>query len=286
MVEPDDVFLLASVSKMFVYAAMTTLLETGKLDTSTLVYPMLGYHPVDARANNITVQHLLDHTAGYDREKTNDVAFSFRAVALSLFNGTRPATLRDIIEYQVAQPLDFTPGTDEAYSNYGTMLLSYLVTNVTGMPYLEYLREYVLDGLDVRLYETAAEKHANDRIAQESRLTGKGPTAPWKTRLVPGPHGGDGAIKEECMGAFSLSASASTIARFIGRHAVNGTGGRAAFHWRAGGMPGASTFASSHHADIDWALNLNTWIDLTLDGWHKLITVKMLQVINDHPLVD
>lgn len=60
-----------------------------------------------------------------------------------------------MIEYQVLQTLDFDPGTDYPYSNYGIMLLSYLVTNVTGMPYLEYLKEHVLDDLYVQLYETA-----------------------------------------------------------------------------------------------------------------------------------
>ncbi|KAG8166621.1 hypothetical protein KVR01_002310 [Diaporthe batatas] len=198
---------------------------------------------------------------------TKDVAFEFRHVALTLFNGTRPATLRDIIEYQVAQPLDFTPGTDVVYSNYGTMLMSYLVTNVTGLPYLDYLKEHVLDGLDVRLYETAAETHADDRIAQESV-----------------PHGGDGAIKEECMGAFSLSASASTIARFIGRHAVDGTGGRATSRTRSGGVPGAGTWASSLRADMDWALNLNT-NEVLSEDWTDLIHVKLPQVLDDHPLV-
>lgn len=60
----------------------------------------LGYYPAEPRANNITVEHLLSHTAGYDWEKTNDVEFSFRNVAQSVFNGMRPATLRGIIEYQ------------------------------------------------------------------------------------------------------------------------------------------------------------------------------------------
>lgn len=52
----------------------------------------------------------------------------------------------------------------------------------------------------------------------------KDPTAPWTTRLVPSPHGGDGSIKEECMVAVSLSASARTSASFIGRYSVDGIG--------------------------------------------------------------
>ena len=63
------------------------------------------------------------------------------------------------------------------------------------------------------------EKHANDRVVQESNFTGYDPTGPESTHLVPIPHRGDGSIKEEFTGAFSLAASASTIVRFIGKHA-------------------------------------------------------------------
>lgn len=284
VVQPDDVFLLASVSKMFAYAAINSLVEAGDIDFSTPVYPLLGYQPADARAGNITVDHLLGHTAGYNRDRSGDVAFMFRDVALSLFNGTRAATLRDIIEYQVTRPLDFEPGTDYSYSNYGIMLLSYIVTNVTGTPYLEYLQEHVLDGLDVQLYETAAEKHANDRIVQESRFTGHDPTAPGTTHLVPSPHGGDGAVKEECTGAFSLAASAGTVARFIGRHAVLGTGGRAMYAERDGSLAGARTFASSSQPEVDWALNLNTRELASGAEFDELRFVGLPRVFTDHPI--
>ncbi|GKT47845.1 protein flp [Colletotrichum spaethianum] len=257
VVEPDDVFLLASVSKIFVYAAVTNLIESGKLNYSTTVYPLLGFKPADTRANDITVNHLLTHTSGYSREQSGDPAFLFREIAFNLFNGTRAATLRDVIEYQLARPLDSAPGSEYSYSNYGTMLLSYIVSNLTATPYLSYLQENVFGDHDVRLYETAASKHAVDRIIQESKYTGYDPTEPQAYHQVPGPFGGDGAIKEECMGAFSFAASAATVARFIGTHAVYGTGGRALYAERDGTLVGARTFAASR-SDVDWALTINT----------------------------
>lgn len=45
--------------------------------------------------------------------------------------------------------MDFDPGTNTSYSDYSIMLLSYLVTNISGMPYLKYLKEHVLNGLYV-----------------------------------------------------------------------------------------------------------------------------------------
>jgi hypothetical protein len=139
VVKPDDKFLLASVSKAFTYAATHHLISTGLLNLTTHVYPLLGYNtPADQRSLDITVQHLLDHTAGFDRSMSPDIGFIFTSVAQSL-NQETPAKLRQVIEYTAARPLDFTPGDRYAYSNYGTMLLSYIITNLTSETYLQAL---------------------------------------------------------------------------------------------------------------------------------------------------
>lgn len=218
VVKPDDRFLLASVSKMFVYAAIYNLVEAGRLNYSTPVYSLLGYTPTDARAENITIQHLLDHAGGYDRDQSGDPSFMFRDIAIAQSNGTRPADTRDFIEYMIKKTLDFTPGEGYSYSNYGNTLLGYVVTNITNTPYMDFLKKNILNGLDVQLYKTAADAHANDRIIQESKYTGFDPVHPLSEKKVPGPFGGDGAIKEANIAAFSLAASANTIARFIGTH--------------------------------------------------------------------
>lgn len=220
IVRADDIFLMASVSKMFLYATITWLVDHGKLSYSTKVYDLLGYKSTaDDRANKITVQHLLDHKGGYDRKHAGDIAFQFAEVALSLpTGGTKPATVQDVIEYVLDRKLDFMPGERSAYSNYGTLLLGYVVSNVTEMPYMDFLKENIFGDLDVRLYETAASKHKDDRIIQESSLIGLDPTRPRSRHMVPAVNGGDGAIKEECAAAFSLAASASTLAKFVGSH--------------------------------------------------------------------
>ncbi|KAK7419187.1 hypothetical protein QQZ08_010954 [Neonectria magnoliae] len=284
VVKPDDIFLLASVSKMFVHAAIFNLVEAGRLNYSTPVYPLLGYKPEDNRADNITIQHLLDHRGGYDRSVSGDPGLMFLNIAFAQSNGTRPASLRDVIEYMVARPLDFAPGDNYAYSNYGSMLLSYVVANVTNTPYLKFLQKNILNGLDVQLYQTSAKKHANDRIVQESKYTGYDPVQPKSYKLVSAPHGGDGAIKEECMGAFSLAASASSIARFIGHNSVYGTGGRAWGSSRDGTSAGARTFAESRGGGFDWALNLNTREYISETEYDDLRFWKMPFVFEDFPL--
>ncbi|SPJ85707.1 uncharacterized protein FTOL_11489 [Fusarium torulosum] len=257
-VRADDIFLIASVSKMFLYAAITWLVNHGKLSYSTKVYDLLGYKSTaDDRANQITVQHLLDHKGGYDRKHAGDVTFQFAEVALSLpTGGTNPATVRDIIEYMLDRKLDFTPGERVAYSNYGTLLLGYVVSNVTEMPYMDFLKENIFGDLDVRLYETAASKHKDDRIVQESSMIGLDPRRPRSRHMVPAVNGGDGAIKEECAAAFSLAASASTLAKFVGNHSAIGLGKRDQT-FRRGTMEGARAHVQSR-GNLDWAVVFNT----------------------------
>ncbi|KAM0555061.1 hypothetical protein ACHAPJ_006410 [Fusarium lateritium] len=274
VVTPDDKFLLGSVSKMFTHAAIQWLVDRDKLNFTDYVYPLLGYEPADRRAKSITIQHLLDHTAGYDRSMSDDIAFGFRKVArLGPTNGKKPATLRDIIEYMVRRPLDFTPGERRAYSNYGTMLLGYVVANVTNKLYLKFLEEEILEGEDVKLYETDTSKQKNGRIIQESIGIGLDPVNPLSDAHVPGAHGGDGAIKEESAAALSLAASASTLVKFVTRHAASGTGGRSE-SWREGDVQGARVHVESRR-DFDWAVTLNTRDFVTRKDYRYLVDVTI-----------
>ncbi|KAH7133086.1 beta-lactamase/transpeptidase-like protein [Dactylonectria estremocensis] len=279
VVKPDDIFLLASLSKMFVHAAIYNLIEAGSLNYSTQVYPLLGYTPVDARADNITIRHLLEHTGGYDRDQSGDPTLRFRDIAIEQSNGTRAADVRDLIEYMVARPLDFTPGEGYGYSNYGSTLLGYIASNVTNTPYLEFLKKKILNGLNVQLYRTAAETHAKDRIVQESKYTGLDPVHPLSSEQVPGPHGGDGAIKEATLGAFSLAASASTIAKFIGSHAVWGEGGRSQGS-RDGSLVGARAYSESR-STLDWAVTLNTREYGDEQEFNDLVYYQMPSFVDD-----
>ncbi|KAL0936966.1 beta-lactamase [Colletotrichum truncatum] len=258
IVQPDDVFLMASISKMFAHAAAYNLIQAGKLDYSTRVLPLLGYNqPKDPRALDITINHLLTHSTGSDRDISGDTGFLFRNASELLYNGERPANLRDMIEYQLTKELDFNPGERFSYTNYGFMLLSYVVSNITEKPYFEFLKENIFGGLDIRVYETDAKKHVGDRITQDTQLTGLSGLNPKSSQNVSMVFGGDGAIKEECDGTFSLAASASSIAKFIGSHAVWGTGGRAVGK-RQGTLPGARAFVASEPNGIDWVVITNT----------------------------
>lgn len=217
--QPNDRFPLASVSKMFTHASINKLVNEGVINSWDKVYSTLGYTDyADPRAGDITVRHLLDYMGGDDRTMSGDVAFQFYDIGLHLPNNSSAATLRDAIEYKLQKQLDHDPGTTYAYSNYDVMLLQYLLTNVTGTPYLEYIKDNILEGLDVQLYATDAGSHAHDNVVAETLYIGPDARYPHKDVRVSEAYGGDGSIKEETTGTFGLSASAGTLAEFIGTH--------------------------------------------------------------------
>lgn len=270
IVEPSDKFLLGSVSKAFTYAAVDHLASTGVVNLTDYIYPLLGYtKPADPRSLNITIQHLLDHTGGFDRGKSPDIGFIFTTVAQSL-NQSTPATLRQLIEYVLAKPLDFEPGTNSVYSNYGTLLLGYLIANKTGETYMSYLEKNILKDLNVEMYTTPAEDHINDRVVQETKTASISALTPLSKKRAPGVHGGDGAVKEAAVSSFALKASADTVSRFIGKHAVYGLGPRRLFEYRDGTVAGARALAYSM-AKLDWAITLNTREYLDEQAWNTLV---------------
>jgi CubicO group peptidase (beta-lactamase class C family) len=273
----SDVFLLGGVSKMFLYAAVKWCVDQLMVTYDTPVYKLLGYRRAfDKRIEDITIQHLLDHTAGYDRDESGEAAFDFGKVGLQLpHNGTEPATLHDLIKYKLNRKLDYSPGERMVHSHYGSLLLGAVVANLTEMPYVDFLKKHILDGLDVSVFETASEAHIKDKVVQEGLQIGIDARYPAKQEYVAGVYGGDGAVKEECAAAFSLRSSASSLVKFAGHHckypsplvrhktklthvctAVARLGKRRD-GYRRGGIEGGYAYVESH-GDFDFALVFNT----------------------------
>ncbi len=272
----SDRFLLASCSKMFLAAAVQSLYDAGKLKPTTLVYPLLGFsRPADPRSDKITMQQLLDHTAGYDDSPTGsgfDPTYSMRTIALAL-GLAQPVTKLEIAKYMYGRPLDFTPGAKSQYSNYGYLLAGAVVERVTGTPYFTYVRQTLLQPADitqVRVLSTRPAGRTDDEAIAEDQGMGESPLDLTSSLLVPSVYGGDGEINEVGAPNDGTGASAMAMVQFIHHHAVWGNGPRVPGA-RAGSTPGASSWAQSRADDVDWAYVINTrdWppgTTQTLDG--------------------
>ena len=97
----------------------------------------------DPRLGEITIRHLLQHTAGWDRDKSGDPMFQSRKIARALGIASPPAPA-DVIREVLGRPLDDPPGTRYVYSNFGYCLLGRIIEKLSGQPYERLVQERVL----------------------------------------------------------------------------------------------------------------------------------------------
>jgi CubicO group peptidase (beta-lactamase class C family) len=266
--QPSDRFLLASCSKMFLEAAVQSLYDAKKLTPDTKVYPLLGFsHPLDPRSDNITVQEVIDHKAGYNDDPVSkggsgyDPTYNMRQIALDL-GFSHPVTKLDIARYMYTKRmLDLDPGTVYHYSNYCFLLAGAVVEHLTNMPYFDYVKTMVLQpaGItEVEVFPTLASKRTNQQAIAEDEGLGQNPLDLSSSLLIPAVYGGDGEINEVGDPNDGTAASAHALSQFIHLHAVWGNGPRAAGAARSGSTPGASSLAASRGDGVDWAYVINT----------------------------
>ena len=150
-VEPTSLFRLASLSKTITAVTVLQLVQEGRLKLDDKVLPLLGEigpradRIADSRVHDITVRHLLQHSGGFDRDRSGDAVFLPGAAAAARRQGGSlppdcPTVLRDTLE----RKLDFAPGEVFAYSNVGYCILGRVVERVPGTPYETHVREHVL----------------------------------------------------------------------------------------------------------------------------------------------
>jgi len=148
-VQSDSLFRIASLTKAFTATGALLLVEQGKLNLDTPAFALIPQFtapqgaPVDARLSSITVRQLLQHTGGWDRDKSGDPMFESPQISAAM--STRPpASCPTTIRYMMGQPLDFDPGTQYAYSNFGYCVLGRIIEQASGQTYAEFIRSQVL----------------------------------------------------------------------------------------------------------------------------------------------
>ena len=86
---------------------------------------------VDPRLASITVRHLLNHTGGWNRNTAAnpDGGFGFDPTvnwtvrAATDMRTSAPATAETVMRWMIGKPLQFEPGTQYQYSNFGYTVL-------------------------------------------------------------------------------------------------------------------------------------------------------------------
>ena len=143
----DSRFRIASCSKPITAAAVLRLIEQGKLALDEAVLPKLNMKPLDklgdSRWNKITVRHLLQHTGGWRKSASGDAMFKSPQICAET-GIEAPADAKTTVRWMLSRPLDFEPGSDYSYCNFGYCLLGRLIESVTGSGYGNAVNRLVL----------------------------------------------------------------------------------------------------------------------------------------------
>jgi len=211
----ETLFSIASISKTITATAVLHLVDRRKLSLDDPVFSLLGKpHPlgrptIDPRVEKITVRQLLLHAGGWNPKYHSDVLRQTQKIARAAAEKL-PVSANAVLRYGLSQPLDFAPGAESHFSNFGDFLAKLAIETTARQPYESYVRQEVFRPMgisDVRM-EMLAPAYA----AREAHRYGSG------GRELPG---GRGPIAAP---AGNWLASVVDLARFL--TAVSGTRGK------------------------------------------------------------
>lgn len=202
-VNPDKtIFRLASISKLFTATAVMQLVEEGKMDLNEDINKYLTRFQIEYRSDRpITVADLLRHTDGFDVQW-----FIGRFARTQSELKPLGQFLVERLPKQVEQP-----GSLYLYSDVGMTLAGYLVEEVSGSPFSQYVEERILKPLDMRssTFQQPLPSELKDNLAVGFYKDGN------NVRSTP-------FLYFNSSPAGALSSTASDIAHFMIAHLQNG----------------------------------------------------------------
>ncbi|MCL2386414.1 MAG: beta-lactamase family protein [Defluviitaleaceae bacterium] len=166
------VFEYGSIAKLFVYTSVMQLVEQGRIDLDAGVQNYLPedlYHAFNFE-KPFTVRDLLNHSAGFGE-------FLFY-LFVDAENVETEITLREgLLMSQPAQI--FEPSTASSYSNFGSALLAYIVSYVSGQDFTSFEHANILDpiGMENTMNQPDWFRSLSDNTFVESKARGHLPIA-------------------------------------------------------------------------------------------------------------
>lgn len=275
-VQQASLFRIASVTMPITSVTVFSLIEQGKLNLSDKVFgpsgilgAKYGKPPYRQYVTDITVDHLLTHTAGgWPSDSTDPMMRN------SSWDQTKLIT-----ETIANQPLTNPPGTHWAFSNFGYCVLGRVIEAVTGQPYASYVQANILAPCGISTMQIAANKESH-RAANEVVYYGQYSEDPYKinvTRMdsdagwiasstqlvqflnhVSGAPGIPALLKPATVQAMTTPAPAypQGPARYARGWMVSGNA--EGEWWHNGSLPGSTTMMARTAQGLCWAALTNT----------------------------
>ena len=155
IVQPRHLFRVASISKLITSVGIMKLIEEDKLELSSTVFGSKGimddtiYQDIkDPRVKKITVEHLLQHSAGWSKYSGDPVFMPY--TIKNKMNVELPVSLETTIRYTLKyRSLDYNPGEESSYSNFGYAVLGKVIEEVSGLSYEQYITSELLNPLGI-----------------------------------------------------------------------------------------------------------------------------------------
>nr|MCR5121552.1 beta-lactamase family protein [Ruminococcus sp.] len=153
---------IASVSKVYVTAAVMQLADEGKVDIDK---PVTEYIPdftlADERYKDITVRMLMNHTSGLEGTFLKNEG---------LYSDIDHNYSEALLESLSHRRLKAAPGEFAAYCNDGFSLLHIIVENVSGMSFTDYLRKNISDKIGAEHTGTPFDMFGDSGLARVYRF--------------------------------------------------------------------------------------------------------------------
>ena len=132
--DPQSLFKIASISKLYVAVAITKLVNDKNL---SLDKTLADYFPELVgrieNAEKITLRMMVQHRSGIPNLTDNPG-----------FWENPPKSSEEALEFALDLPANFEPGEDYGYSNTNYLLLSELIDKVVGYSHHQYIKEEIL----------------------------------------------------------------------------------------------------------------------------------------------
>jgi len=142
-VNSNTKFRVGSITKSFLALGFLKLFEEGKLNLETPVKsiaPDLLFENEWEDTNPVCIVNLLEHTAGFDDVHFND---------LSIVDISDLPLISAIRKQKKSMRVRWKPGSRYSYSSVGYTIAGYILEKVSGEKYEEFLKQQILDPLDM-----------------------------------------------------------------------------------------------------------------------------------------
>ena len=326
--KPYNLYRIASVSKPITSIAIMKLIQNGSLSITDTVFgankilnqPYYLGAISDTRIYSITIQNLLEHTAGWDRTipcdgYSNCDPLFFPLHVASVEGESNPVGDSTLIKFLLQKGLNYNPGITYAYSNVGYLILGKVIEKITGIKYENYIENNIFTPLSIcdihlgkNLLTNKQEREAEYNNAYTTlSCYGDATTVPWQyggfNIEAMNAHGGWIATSSDLTKLIIsvdgyttfpdiltpatinlMSTPSSTYSYYAKGWSVNPSNN----WWHFGSLDGTSSFICRTSGGYTWAFLFNSRSDNSNAFWNAFdqLPWDCLNTISSIPAID